>query len=334
MSYRVVIAGLDGGAYDEVPAKNLQFTYVLNKPGSIGFTLPLRHPKTNPTTLAPGKREIKVYRDGVLVWGGYLWDAQISGEEVRFGGEGYFSRLKHRYISTTVTFTQQDQTDIAWSLINTTQSTDDLGFTDAHSTTGILRDRTYIGAERKFIAEAIEQLSAVEDGFDFEITPAKEFKTYYPKKGQNIAVIFELGKNIRSYECQWLASNVASEITAIGEGQGDASLLSVASDVVATSEFGLLQDTRSFKDISVQSTLDKHATEELRLAKQARVIPGVQLVTQDPPWGAYGVGDQASLRIRNGYTQINDIFRISVINVQVSNEGFEAIGINFDEAAL
>jgi hypothetical protein len=253
---------------------------------------------------------------------------------MRFSGEGWFSKLRRRYIDSKKKYTAQDQFTIAWDLIDFTQTKTggNLGITRfSAATSGVTRDRTYQAWERKNVGEALEELAAVQNGFDFEITSDKQWKTYYPKKTASGVHDFVLGKNIRGFAIDYDANETDTEITAMGDGEEAKMLLSVAVDTAARTEFGLLQDTRDFRDISKQSTLDAHATEELRLAKIQRVQPNIQVFTDDPPWGSFAVGDNARLDIKKGYVQLEQVFRITTITVQVSDEGNEAVGVFFGE---
>lgn len=332
----MVVAELGGTPVEEIPVKNLIYGYSLNAAGSVSWSMNSRHPKCTRAILEPGQSELYLYRDGSLVWGGLLWlaSAEDNGDLIRFGGNGWLSKLDHRYISTTKDYVNVEQVDIAWDLIEYTQakSYGDIGIQRYSTTgTGILRERHYPAWERKNIGEALKELASVIDGFDFEITPDKLWKTYYPRKMSGDAYKFHTQKNIRGWGNVISAEHVASEITALGEGDGETMLISVASDTPALVSFGRLEETEEFRDVNVQATLDAHAQEELRLAKVQQVQPQVQVWTDDPPFGAYAVGDLAHLRVDHGYTQIDADFRITAITVAVSNEGKEAIGLYFGE---
>jgi hypothetical protein len=334
--YRVVIADRFGVPLDEVPAKNLQFSYILDSPGSVSFRLPLRHFKTTYDTLQP-LHEVFVYRDQLLVWGGYLWTvvASKSDSSVLFGGEGWFSwLLKKRYIDADKVYTNQEQFDIAWDLINFTQSKTDGNLGIVRATVDpslVLRSRTYNGYERKNLGEALQELAAVDNGFDFEITSDKRWVTYYPNKGIAQGTIFELDKNIQGLSWNLDATPTANEVTAIGSGSGATTLTSVATDTSQRFLQGLMQDSVAFPDVLEQATLDSHAVEELRLSKVIRDSPQISLVTQDPPFGSYSVGDSITLKAQAGYININKQYRITSITVQVSNEGKETVELFFDE---
>ena len=334
-NYRVVVANINGSEIDEIQTKNLGFGFALNDPGSVDFTMHLMDPKCTQTLMDPGKREIHIYRGTSLVWGGYLWYAVPSLDEmqVRFSGEGYLSRFGRRTIDSTLTYTTVDQFQIGWNLIAFTQAktNGDLGITrGSGATSGVTRDRTYPFWERSTVLDMLQELGAVDNGFDFEITPNRVYNNYFPSKGSTLGTIFELGKNIDGLSYDIDASNMATEISAIGAGDGTNTCIAVAVDVTARGTFGLLQDTISVTDVKNFSTLQDHADEELRVKKGARWQPQLNVVTSDPPFGSFSVGDTATIEASQGFIQLNNSFRIVSITVQIDDEGQEQFQLYFD----
>lgn len=327
--YKVVIADLLGNPLEEVPALNVNFSYILNAPGSCSFSLHTREPKCTKAILYPGQRVIHVYRAGALVWGGYLWSAVPGMDTVQFGGEGWWSRIRRRIVTDGMEWTDVDQFQIARDLLNYTQSQPDgdLGIVPYSDTdlSGVTVTDTIYSFDLKNIGEKIEQLSARQDGFDFDITPDRKWRTFYPKKGGRINHVFELGKNISGISYQFDASNTATEVWSGGSG-----IIAHDSDSIERSRYGLLQDRVDFPDVSLQSTLDRHVIEQLRILKAARLQPEIAISTDDPRFGLYTVGDEARVRAEWGYIDLDDFFRIISIVVAISNEGREAITIFFD----
>ncbi len=332
--YKIVVANLDGEPMEEIPVKNLQYSYTLNGAGTINFVMDIRHPKCTRALLDPGKRELYIYRNTGVKWGGYLWTAAAGqeGDVVRFGGEGFYSRLRRRKIRELLAYSQVDQSDIAWDLIDYTQSRSDLGIVRSEDDEqhGVLRDRTYYGWEAKPINEAINQLSNVENGFDFDINQFKEWSTYYPQRGQRTGFVFEMGKNIASAYSALDATAIASDVTATGAGTGFTMLTSTYRDNETFGAYGLLETDFSFKDVDVQETLDEHASEEQYKLRSVRDKPQLQVYGNDPEFDEYGVGDEVFVKVDRGYQQVSDWYRIIALVVAQSNSGHEAFGVYLD----
>jgi hypothetical protein len=337
-SYRVVIADLDGVEIEEVPFKNLQYSFALNDAGSCSFSLPIFDTKCTKDILWPGKREVYVIRDGVRVWGGYLWAAfpNTDDKEMRFASEGWLSRLSRRYIDADHFKVDTEQLDLAWSLINFTQSKTegDLGITrfNPAEDSGIERTRRYHAWERYNIADELIALTEVANGFDFEITANKEWKTYFPQKGTVKPVVFDLEKNIGTLDFQIDASDLISEFTALGAGERRNRCIITVADASVRTEFGLLQGHDSYSGVKHYDTLADKATDQLDLNKTLRRTPQLSVVTEEPLFTDYVVGDQVRVRATYGnYIDIDELFRVTAVSMQVADSGRESQTVFLEE---
>ena len=333
--YRVVVAGLGAAAIAEVPAKGLQFSYVLNSPGSISFTLPLRHELCTPEVLTPGIRELYIWRDNVKIWGGFLWTAQVQQDQklVYFGGEGFLSKLKHRHVLVDRNYDATDVFDYAWDLIDYTQglTNGNFGISRFSATqAGVTIDRHFKGYEKKNILDELHKLACRDGGIDYEITPDKEFKNYL-QQGSATTHVFELGKNIRSAYQNSDATLSASDAIGIGKSEAETVQTSHQTDATFQASVGRLEKTFSFKDAEDQTTLDARTVEALRLSKVIRSAPTIQIIDGDPAFGDYGIGDNVRVKIDQGYLQVDRMLRIQSITVALANSGREAIGLYFVE---
>ncbi|HXF71889.1 MAG TPA: hypothetical protein VNO79_04670, partial [Actinomycetota bacterium] len=179
-----------------LPIKDSQirFSYRLNGPGAFEAPLIFDDPAVTEANLAPGKRELRVYRDGVLVWGGYLWAIRVRRpRELTIVGEGYLSRLRRTHVYTSLRYQATAQEQIVRGLVDHVQSQSggsmgiDTTLAGNHTGGSLTRTRTYCRGDA--IWDAIEELTSLDDGLDLEITPSptssanKVLKTYQPRKG-------------------------------------------------------------------------------------------------------------------------------------------------------
>lgn len=108
--------------------------------------------------------------------GGVLWTAAVQSDcrgNLSVGTQAgiWDTYLSHRLLYDTFTATQVDQYDIVRRLLHYVQSTPggDIGTEYGTETSGMLRDRTYCRYDLPLVRDLIDQLSAVEDGFEWRI---------------------------------------------------------------------------------------------------------------------------------------------------------------------
>lgn len=138
----------------------------------------------------------------------------------------WFGVLSRRKAGFPVrTFTATDAGEIAWTLIDESQSSNtpysELGITEGVIETSVNRDEIY-----RFdnIRDAIVALSnnTLDDGFDFEIDNTKAFNVYYPTKGSTLPnIVFDKSKVADWHYHKPLIATLANRVYVRGEGTGD-----------------------------------------------------------------------------------------------------------------
>lgn len=339
--YHTIVADLAGNDIAEIPAGNPIYSEVLNGPGAYSFTLPILNSKATRAILNPGLREIHLYRNDNLVWGGFLNAVNVSSNEksIRFAAEGYYGRLKKRYIDVTREYIDTEQFDIVWDLINWTQHKTfgniGIGRMTGEAASGVERTVIYNSWERRFIADVIDEMASLWNGFDFEVTPDKVWKVYYTHKGSTLNdVVFEFGRNIGGLSYDIDTTDLAEEISAIGGGEDSATCIAVTADLDNMALYGRREDTVSNADIKNFSELASEANAELNIKNTPRYQPQVsvfQISDVDYPYGAFHVGDVVRIRGDYGYIDVDDLFRIISVTYAISNEGREAVTVMLDD---
>lgn len=307
---------------EELPLVGVTFGAVLNGAGAFSATLQLNQQlQTAPgvyrskaaellNATQPGRTVVYVERDGVLIDGYIIWTRTYdsSSPVCPIGGLSLLSYFDRRR-NNVDQFFAADQLLIARTLVNVAQAQPggNIGVTVGSETCGVLRDRRYYGYEHKKIGEAVRQLTQVDNGFDLAIdiawtgTPAVPTKTLtlsYPERGRDATStghVFEMGRNMISYQLPEDAATQA--VRMYGEGAGDGALMLVSTDTrtdVLAAGWPLLEDAIALKDVSVQATLDAHT----RAQTAARGMPVTVLrctvqAGGDPPLGGWTVGDWA-----------------------------------------
>lgn len=347
MSYRYLFSPLNdiSSIQGELPVKFATITEELNEAGTASLTLPLNPTKAGkfatitPAVLGSGKTAIIAERDGVPFWGGILWAKipSLSSDTIVLNCAGFHSYVRRRLIRATQTFSSTDQHDIARSLIDYSeaQSGGSIGIlTTDTNTSGVTRDRTYNGFERHWVGQAIDQLAALNDGFDFRYDVVRaaegdpitiEFRASYPTTGRQTEHVFELGTNITDLEAPEDATLLANQADAIGAGEGENMLIQTHTDTGALAEYPLLEAVVAHTDVSVDATLKSYANRRVNQGIAPIVRPTFRVLPDTlPKVGSYEVGDQVKIKATRGLLDLDGTYRIVSITINVTEAGQES----------
>lgn len=343
--YRLLYADLlTNTLHGELPVESISYSDVLNAPGAIRATLPLRPHRPDAVatlteaTLAPGRTALYVERDGVVLWGGILWtlDLDVDANAAVLAGEGFHSYFRRRYVRATLAFAGTDQAHIAKTLVDYAQAVPggNLGIdTSGITAHGVPRDRTYPAYERANVGEALEQLAAVQGGFDFRYPCdwtgggiSRRLVLSHPATGRRTEHVFALGANVELLSLAIDATTLAFQVDAIGQGEGDDQLLRTAADPSALGTYPLLDDVLSHTDVSVEATLDAHAARRLARGRTPLRLPSLRAHSRTvPALGSYVVGDVVHVAGSHGLLTVDGDYRITTVAVDVDDTGAEAI---------
>lgn len=338
---------ITGELLDELPMTSASYSHVLNEPGECQVTVKLTQPPRKAAVLRqahrPGRSTIVVARDGVLVWGGLLWRStpDFDADTVTLTAAGWHSYFRRRVIDDDLDFEQVDQATIAADLIDHAQGS----FWDAVRVdtsmvepTGVLRDRHYVGDEYKPIAEAVEQLSQVLDGFDFRFETARDsdgiftrFLVDYPATGRPMGLVLVLGNQLSSLSVDEDASTLAT----VAYGVGRDALRAVWHTPSLRGVYPRLDAVVSHTDVTRTSTLDDHVRRRLRRGREPVRIPNLTLDPDlQPPLGSYRVGDLVDVRAAKGWYDLRETYRFTAITVGVTPTGDETVNVDVAQEAV
>jgi hypothetical protein len=322
------------------------------------------------TTLA--KTAVYVERnESQIMWGGIPWTRRRQSAapgKLDIQGTEFLSYLRRRFIVDTLVFAAQDQLAIARDLVAYAQGQamnavtghpitiakpgGSLGITLGSETSGVLRDRTYLGSERKSIETALKELASVDNGFDFSIDPVyssglgssitRPLALSYPRRGkpaQQSTLRWEFGSQMTDYDWPEDATAIATTSYAVGAGEGATMLQSSASaQYLIDAGYPLLETSRPYKDVTVQATLDSHAVADSKADGVPAVILPKIVVNgdMDPQVGEYVCGDEVAIVIDDenfpswapaGNQSINSYYRIQAYEVRVDSVGREVVTV-------
>ena len=343
VTYRVLFQDvLSGVIHGELPAEKFSYTNTLNTPGSASVTIGLNPSvaRVNRNTIVTGgATAVYIERNSRFVWSGLVWDGQadFAAGTLELKCEGWLSYFRLRHYHATTAFAQADQADIARALIQHAGQYGDgsrLGMIEyGIAKTGVKRDRTYKGSEHKSIGEAVEQLAAVINGFDFSFDTTwrgddliTTFNVHYPAIGRSRPVTLEQGRNCDITGASIGGKSVITHAFTLGAGDGADQVWASAGG--PSKVFPRLESVESFSDIKEYGTLKAKAEERARIGASPIVLPSIELYPDSAPGlDDFDLGDALTVRGGHGLVEIDGMWRITEVSVSVNESGAEQVAL-------
>jgi hypothetical protein len=357
--YRIVLAQRGTPGLGTVLVNNVQnlgsdaggssafrWTKTLNGAGSLEFSLPIDASGVTPANFYPG-RELHLYRNPgsgeVLVWAGHLWTLEVNAPWVRCMGLGWWETFRHRQIRSDFYRKQYEQVDTAWEILQYSQglANGDIGISRSGSVaSGVTRTTLCCAEEADFVADVIEELSGGDDGFDFEMTPAKAWKTYYPERGTDKSgtVVLNGSTNITSLAYTIDGTQMENDIIGIGPvKECDPTHMLQYQNNASQVQYGLLQAAVQRSHLGNDTSLiDSLARQELQLRKVPRFQPAItlrsDLTSPSPLTGEFDLGDTVMVTAGWGFASFTTPFRVLAYTIDVDTVGRETVDLTLDSA--
>jgi hypothetical protein len=322
----------------DLPFNDVSFSTPLNDCGTFSASLMIddkiakRYDIHDLTT--PARRAWYAIRDSRPMFGGIIWTSTYSSDEqkVSVAGADWWSYFDARKVlpvladldqaqtgevaKLTTRYTTVEQNELARELVALAQSHTggDILVRSDTSSSGIYRERSYMGYDLKVTGEALKQFSEVLDGPDMRFTVAADptapggiarlFVQGEPWLGQvGSEHVLEYGRNLLGYTWPRDGSAMATRTFALGDGmeQGMPIAWSEDSDLYGAG-WPLLEREFSYTTVREEDTLIEHAQSDQITARAPIVLPTLSLKAGlSPHLGEYASGDDARLIIRDRY---------------------------------
>lgn len=356
--YTYIVQDLTTGTIkDEIPFRQVNYAHVLNAPGSFSASIDRRHPKATRVNLDPNSTALYVLRGDSCVWGGIIQAIRSNGDGLNVGAEGFWSYFRRRRLRQTFNYhadfggTAADTLAIVRAMIDYAQDPGlspggDIGIVVGDELIGQTVNRVWYGYERKKIGEVVEALTDNALTFDFAIDVSYDISTNSftkrlnlsaPRRGRRTGLAWEVGRHCELSEYTLDGTRQTNMVHGIGAGDGDAMLLSTASDpnqLPPNGPYPLLEDAFIAKDIANPDHLLELCEARLDSRRYPVAIPNVFLTdTEDTRIGSFITGDEIRLTGGDGFTTFDAFQRIDSFNVTVSDEGKERAKVEFIQKA-
>ncbi|MFD5874087.1 hypothetical protein [Streptomyces sp. NPDC060322] len=347
-TYRVVLCDLrTDQVLDVLPVTDVSLDDYIGKIGSASATIPLPNRAVAARARAavePGRTAMWVERGSEVWWGGILWTANLTSNARGFLGlqvqaGGWASYLDHRAILHTQQATQVDQYDIVRGLLDYSASLPggDIGIEyDAEQLSNVKRDRLFRRYDVSRIRDVIDQLGAVEGGFEWRIGSFRD-----PSSGRRVKqlqlgspvirtgaseVVLDHPGPILSYG--WPIDATVQANTWQGRGASDnqnqtKESLPLMSELLVDDEqlaagWPRLDGTSDYSTVTEQATLDAHARADLAAALHPQTIPEVTVALDRTPLSPALLGATIRVRIRDDWWAEGLDRRYRVIGLAIS----------------
>lgn len=312
----------------KIPFYNLQFEVGFNGPSGIRWNTPLYDSRTTQANIAAGIHEVWVYRNGVVVAAGPLWDISVStdAKALTCGAQSLEDYLDVRLIQD-VDYTTIDQVNIAWDLIADSQARTggNLNLVSGVLLGGVTKSISYKTYDGKYILEAIQDFAEAEDGFDFWISPSnRAFNAIYPRPKIDRNLHLSFPQHISSYAMVIQGKYTRNRV--VVQGPDPAYAVGINTTNLAT--YGLREYTDALKDAATATELDAYTDHVVTMRSNVSAYPTLVLRGQypnifDPFTITYG--DLIKVTIKDGYVDVDQQYRYKGAQVTVNKSGDETI---------
>lgn len=351
-------------------ARSIRLEQALNASTTLTFTVDGNSPEAQEvlelsTDVVAWRWDDQTGKD-VPVFRGIVAQSQDTLSEqaysVNFTCHDYLAMLERRILTAPLNYNNNDQDDIVQFLItygvkqartssgaNLTPgnylsisplNVDASGATRAKS--GQMRQRNY--AAQQSVGEAIENLGAVANGFDFDVAPAEragnvgwgddQLRIFYPYQGTlRTSIVLEYGSSVSALTRSVNSGDYANYWRIVGNnGSSDPAAAQLYAEAwnsdannVTVAPQGLWMSGDNQSDVSILATLQETANGNLAIS--GSLLPSYSIALR-PGWYAWGVpnmGDVVTLRIKRGRLNVNTQVRVVGITYDVGEDGQEDV---------
>jgi hypothetical protein len=343
-------------------ARGRQLVQAWNTPATLTFTLDGR---------SDAAALVEELEHDVVAW---RWDDQTGSDIAVFRGviaqsedqvsedqhvvtytcHDYAAVLQRRLLTATYTVTARDQDLIVGDLLglaSTVHTSSGTALTPAsylplalaavtpagapRGLSGQNRDRTYYGSQN--IGQAVDDLAAVINGFDYDVQPSitdatDSLRVFHPQQGvTRTGIALQYGSTVASLTRSVNSADYANYVRVLGNKTSTAPTPQFYSEAwaagTASTTAGLWMLADDATDVTVQSTLDEKAAGDLTLDEV--LVPHYTLGLRPGAyeWGQPNMGDVVPLIVQTGRLDVNTSVRVLGITYDIGDDGQEDVAL-------
>lgn len=283
--------------------------------------------------LYPQSREIKVYKNDDLVFGGIISQVttnyQENGATIKVSADSYLQYFATRYISKV--YHNTDRSQIAWDAIDTVQSeaNGDLGIQKGTLATIYKSD---LDNDLQDVKTVIQNYTKAEPTtYDFEITPDKIFNTYVRLGTNKPETVLTYPFNVISMTVPRDADALANRVIALGSGLGEERLETTKNNVPSQIKYRIKTKKKLFNSVKNMTTLNENAAGVLGNSYEVLVVPELTVDENTIDITKIKLGDSVRVKVENSDfdSDVDGLYRIYKQSIKVDENNHETIKLSF-----
>lgn len=278
--------------------------------------------------------DIWCIRNGFTLFRGRLGGTDESDDAttcaVAYTVGDYRALLQRRLLfdTDTLTYTSVEQSSIAWGLISSTQAQPggNLLLSNAAAATGTARTITYPAGQS--IGQAIEQLSTMDGGFNWDVVPTTgqvgQAFTVWPSRGEAGQRVVDFPGCVQKYRRVVDPGTYANAVRETGN-TGIAAVTLAASDIATRPEGRWDVQLGDTSLLDAPSVTSRAAYD---LAARQEIVPTYTVTMQPGSWGGppdIWLGDSVLLVINTALRQVAENLRVFEIDIDLDDADNETV---------
>jgi hypothetical protein len=258
-------------------------------------------------------------------------DRSASGDYLDIKARGFLDLFADRMTGPAESFSLQ-RCGIAATLIAETQGIGpgwDFGVQVNLVPASPVYTRTY---QNVVIKDAIQALTKLQAGFDFQFTPDRLFNMYTPLGTVRNDIIFRYPGNCTRLTSIGDATSIQNRLYLLGAGIGQDAMVQITKeDLSSQANFNVREKSIILNDILDSGTLDDYGQSHLAAWGTPFEIPGVEYDgSVGPTITDFGIGDYVQVyETDDPGTEIKGSYRVEQIAISLDDKDTETIKILF-----
>jgi len=354
VAYHVIIKDSSGELHEFEKFSSLSYELYENEVGVCKFLLPYSDSKMTAESVEAGKGIIRIYREGVLVWQGFVSVIEDSKDGSTIYGFDFKETLKWYRVGFSITEPENDFPDgnvfdekrigseiisPIWDIIATRTNP----FIGGVVQKGTIQNPNVVGSDttRKRVSftradedffTLIKEMVALSRAdspsgswkqdtvFDISLEEDTPTFTFLRDVGEDKPdVRLELGSEITDFLLTEDASGIRNSIRGLTVTDAPKVLQNTQTDTASRTEFYLRDIGIVFPSADKQSALNEKTKDYLKEKKDVRKDVAVGFASGLKPFDGYQMGDGVKVLINRGRVDVDEFYRVVGMRV-----GYEA----------